>query len=320
MPSSNQHSEITKHSQKKAFSNFKALENRPSTLSLIIKMILCAIFWGGTFIAGRVTAPYAEPALLAFFRFSISSIFLLIILFSKQAFQVPTRKQFIGILLLAATGIFSYNILFFLGLQSVPANRASLIIANNPLAIALGAAIFFKERFTLIQIFGVILSIIGACIIFSRGDVLSLFTSFSTGDIIILGCVVSWTAYSLIGKKVISTLPALTTVTWTCIIGTIMFIPFAYSDFSLEKTALYPYTFWLSVFYLAFFGTVLGFVWFYDAVKYLGAARAGVFINIVPISGVILGALILKEPITLSIIIGGSFTLTGVFIASRKRK
>ncbi len=289
-------------------------------LFVVIKMVLCGIFWGGTFVAGRIAAPYADPALIAFFRFLLASLFLLAFLFYKHEFQIPSYKQFIGIFFLALTGIFLYNLCFFIGLQTVPANRASLFIANNPLAISVGAAIFLKERLSLIQIFGVILSIIGACIIVSRGEILSLFSSFSTGDLFILGCVGSWTAYSLIGKLVISSLSALVTVTWTCIIGSILFIPLVYNSFSLAQMQSFSYTFWLSIFYLAFFGTVLGFVWFYDAIKYLGAARAGVFINIVPISGVILGALVLNEAITLSIIIGGAFTLTGIYIASKKRK
>ncbi len=304
--------------------NKKTLELRPSTLSLVIKMILCAIFWGGTFIAGRISAPYADPALIGFFRFLCASLVLLCFTLSKHLFLIPTKKQFLGIILLASTGILTYNLCFFLGLQTVPANRASLIIANNPLAIALGAAIFLKEKLTIKQLFGVVLSILGASIIISKGDLLSLFNSFSQGDLIILGCVASWTIYSLLGKVVINTLPALITVTWTCIIGSFMFLPLAFPDFSLSVEYItqfsYPFKFWLSVFYLGFFGTALGFVWFYDAVKYLGAAKAAVFINIVPISGVILSALILNEPITLSILIGGIFTLTGVYIASKKTK
>ncbi len=297
-----------------------SFQNPPSTLSLVLKMVLCAIFWGGTFIAGRIAAPYADPALIGFFRFLCASLVLLTFAYAKHALFIPSLKQFIGIVLLASTGIFAYNLFFFLGLQTVPANRASLMIANNPLAIALGAAIFLKERLTIIQLLGVILSICGACIIISKGDIFSLFSSFSRGDLIILGCVVAWTAYSLLGKIISSSMPALATITWTCILGTLMFIPLAINKASFHEISNYPYYFWLCVFYLGFFGTALGFVWFYDAVKYLGAARAAVFINIVPITGVILGALVLDEPITLSIILGGTLTLIGVYIASKKRK
>ena len=68
--------------------------------------------------------------------------------------------------------------------------------------------------------------------------------------------------------------------------------------------------------YLAVFGTVLGFVWFYEGVRALGATRAGIFINVVPISAVILAYLLLHEPVTWSLAAGAVLVLSGVYLGA----
>jgi len=66
------------------------------------------------------------------------------------------------------------------------------------------------------------------------------------------------------------------------------------------------------------FGTVIGFVWFYEGVKLIGPTRAGLFINIVPISAVVLAFLILQEPITWSLAAGAILVLSGVYLTNKK--
>ena len=72
--------------------------------------------------------------------------------------------------------------------------------------------------------------------------------------------------------------------------------------------------------YLAVFGTVIGFVWFYEGVKAVGPTRAGLFINFVPISAVVLGFLVLHEQITWSLAVGAALVLSGVYLTNRTPK
>ena len=74
---------------------------------------------------------------------------------------------------------------------------------------------------------------------------------------------------------------------------------------------------WLNITYLAMFGTVLAFVWFYKGVHALGAARAAQFINLVPVSGVCLGVLLLDEPVTTPLLVGGVLVIFGLWLTNR---
>jgi drug/metabolite transporter (DMT)-like permease len=76
---------------------------------------------------------------------------------------------------------------------------------------------------------------------------------------------------------------------------------------------------WTSLLYLAFFGTVIGFFWHYEGIAAIGAARASVFINLVPVSGVFLGWLLLREPVNLSIIAGALLVVGGVYLTNAPR-
>ncbi len=295
----------------------KNISTSSSYWLLVVKMILCAAFWGGTFVVGKIAATYADAPFIGFFRFLTASIVLYAVLLTRGGLPRLTKKQFLGVTILALTGIWAYNMFFFYGLKTVPAARASLIVANNPLFIALGAALFLGERLTILKFSGICVSICGAVIIISGGHISNLFNSFAIGDIAIVGCVFSWAIYSLVGKVLLQKLSPLVAVTWACIIGTIFFIPFAFNSNSLTQIASMPVDFWLCALYLGIFGSALGFVWFYEAVKGLGATQAGVFINFVPVFGVLLGAIFLGEAITSAILVGGLFTITGVYLANK---
>lgn len=74
---------------------------------------------------------------------------------------------------------------------------------------------------------------------------------------------------------------------------------------------------WAALFYLGFFGTVLGFVWYYQGIQKIGAMKAAVFINFVPVSAIIFSFFILDEPLTGSLLAGTALVLSGVYLTNR---
>ncbi|MGD8371956.1 MAG: DMT family transporter [Syntrophobacterales bacterium] len=285
---------------------------------IYIKLFVTAILWGGTFIAGRVVARDVGPFSAAFFRFAIASIFLLIITYKVEKKLPPVRKgQVIPLILLGMTGVFSYNVFFFKGLKLVHAGRASVIIASNPVFIALFASYFFKEKLSLIKFVGIIISVTGAIVVISRGNPIEILKgSAGLGEFFIFCCVMSWVAYSLIGKAVMKDLSALVSVSYSSVVGAVgLFIP-AYLEGMVQHVSHYTKTEWLGIFYLGFFGTVLGFVWYYEGIKAIGATKASQFINFVPISAVVLAFFLLAEPITSSLVIGTLMVCAGVYLTN----
>ena len=126
-----------------------------------------------------------------------------------------------------------------------------------------------------------------------------------------------WVVYSLVGKQVMKELSPLTAVAYSSVVGTVLlFFPAGYNGL-FEKIAGASFVEWVCVGYLAVFGTVVGFVWYYEGVREIGAVRAGLFINLVPVSGVALGFLILNEPVSFSLAVGGVLVITGVYMTNK---
>lgn len=287
---------------------------------IYLKLILTTIFWGGTFIAGRFIAGKVDPYAAAFLRFLIASVFL-IILTVKIEGRLPSvnlSKLFV-IILLGLTGIFSYNIFFFSGLKHIQANQASLIIATNPIFISLCSALFFREKISFLKGLGLCLSVTGALIVISDGNLMSILEmGLGKGQLLIFGCVASWVAYSILGKLAMNDLSPITSVCYSSVAGTILlFFPACFRGL-FNQTAHYLPLEWASFFYLGFFGTVLGFFWYYEGIKAIGPMKAGIFINFVPVSAIILSFLILGETLSLSLGIGAAFIIAGVYITNTR--
>ena len=255
-----------------------------------------------------------DPYAAAFLRFAIASFFLLILIKIQDGkFPRINLRQFAFIFCLGMTGVFSYNVFFFSGLHTVEAGRASIIIALNPIAISLLSSFFFKERLTILKLLGILTSVTGALVVITYGDLSMIFSEpIGTGELFIFGCVASWVTYSLIGKVVMADVSPLVAVGYSAVVGAIALSIPAFSRGLAEQIINYSPAEWVSLFYLGFFGTVLGFFWYYQALNTVGPMKSSVFINFVPVSAIILAMIVLKEPVTLSLLIGALLVLTGV--------
>ena len=207
-----------------------------------IKLFLTAAFWGGTFIAGKVLAQNVGPFSASFLRFLIASLFLILITWKIEgSFPGIRKKQIFPLILLGLTGVFAYNVLFFKGLRLIDAGRASIIIANNPIFITLLSWLLFRERLTLLKFAGVLISVTGAVIVISKGDLNGIINGgLGLGEFYIFCCVASWVCYSLIGKTVMTHFSPLVSVTYASILGTAcLFIPALFEGNAERHEALY---------------------------------------------------------------------------------
>jgi len=283
-----------------------------------IKLLLTAIFWGGTFIAGRALSDHVAPFSAAFLRFAIASIPLLFMTYRMEGRFPPLQKEKIFyLLLLGLTGVFSYNVFFFKGLRLIHAGRASLIITNNPIFITIASFFLFKEKLNAVKIVGILVSVTGAMLAISRGNLQGMLTeSFGHGDLFIFLAVLSWVSYSLIGKRAMQDFSAIEAVTYASVSGAIMLFPAALAEGMSTDIFDYSLMNWFSLFYLGFFGTVLGFVWYYEGIQKLGPSKASLFINFVPITAIVLAFLFLDEPITISLLAGAAMVSMGVYLTN----
>ena len=291
---------------------FNLIHRNPLSL-VYLKLILTTIIWGGTFIAGRIAVQDVGVFSIAFLRFAIATLLLLAINAHQGHVQKLTFKQWVGIVFLGLTGILAYNAFFLGGLKLLPASRASLIVALNPIAIALSSAIIFRESLSKLKLFGILISLTGVSIILSKGNPIDLIkTGIETGDLLLFGCVASWVSYTLIGKQVLKTVSNLTATTYSCLVGAIALLPIALKEGLLADLPKLSLNAGFSTAYMGVFGTVIAFLWYSEGIRKLGTTRTGIFTNLVPTTAVLISVFGFGEPLTTYIVIGGTLVISGV--------
>jgi drug/metabolite transporter (DMT)-like permease len=284
-----------------------------------LKLFLTALFWGGMYIAGRIVVEDAGAFSVAFLRFFIASILLLAMTWKTEGgLTRPSKGQMFLLFCLGMTGIFSYNFFMFSGLRVVYAGRAALIMATNPVFIALFSARLFNENLNLPKISGIIMSVTGAAVVISRGQFSqTLSGALGWGELYMFCAVFSWVAYSLMGKVVMKELSPLVSVSYSSVVGTLaLFLPACMEGMMLDL-AKYSAKDWLCFLYLGLFCTVLGILWYYEGIRHIGATKASQFINFVPICAILLASFMLGEPITSSLAVGAILVFCGVYLMNR---
>lgn len=284
-----------------------------------LKLLLMALLWGGTFIAGRTVAQELAPLLAAFYRFLIATAALWVTVRLVQG-RLPrlTVRQWLGVSLLGLTGVFAYNYFFLSGLKTVPASRAALIIASNPTLTALVAWLLFHEPMPPFRVLGIGLALGGAVLLIGQGHWQVLFNSgFAEGELLIFCCVLMWVSYTFIGRWMLAALSPLVATTYACLSGCLMLLLGAVGEGLLTTPPTFSPAAWSSIVFLGLGGTALAFTWYYDGVSRIGPARAAVFINLVPVFAVLLSVLLLGERPTLYELTGGILVVIGVALAQR---
>lgn len=284
-----------------------------------LKLIGTMFMWGGTWIAGRVvaqelTAPLAVPAI----RFLLAGLALAgVALATEGRIPRPETGSEWGIVTgLAMTGIFLYALCFFYGLKHITAGRGALVVALNPVLVALGAWFFGRERMNPLKLAGIAIATAGCLTVIGNGNPLALLHGETgIGEWLILGCALCWTAYTFIGRQATKTLSPLAATLWASLLGAGLIGLAALFQGGTEMAA-WSWRVWTSVFFLAIGGTALAFTWFADGVRRIGAAKASVFVNLVPVFAVLQAAVLLDERLGLAVLGGGLLVIAGVWLTT----
>ena len=290
--------------------------------ALYLRLLCVPVLWGGTFIAGRIVSGQLPPATAGFLRYVLACVALLVVLhFSEglRALGQLSKRQMLGTVALGATGILAYNLLFFHALALLPAGRTSLIVALNPVVTLLLATVLLGDRMSRLRWLGIALALVGVWIVVTRGELVQLLASVGLGELSMFGAVCAWAVYTLLGRKLLQGLSPVVVTLWASLWGMLFLGLVAAPEVAQLQAAAFTPQVAASLLYLGVFGTAVAFVWYYEGIRKLGTARTVVFNNLVPVFGVLLGWLILGEPLSLSLLVGGSLAIAGVFLVNRAR-
>jgi drug/metabolite transporter (DMT)-like permease len=298
------------------------LESSPSnSLSTHLYLLGASVLWGLSWPAGKLVSQSVPPLHAAMWRFLIASIILLMWLFiQNKGFPRLRLKQWIGVLLGGATGIFGYAYFFMSGLTTASAARGSLLIAFTPVLTTFLAAIVFREKITQKITIGMLLALLGSLVVVSHGKLSGLLnTPLGIGDTLLMGCVVTWSVYCLLGKKLMEGMSPLTNIAYSSCVGFVLLMMAAITVEPSVNPLSYPASILSSLVFLALGATVLAYVWYFKGIAVLGAGAAAAYGSLVPVFGVLFSIVLLNESVESAVWVGGLLTLGGVALMNYAR-
>lgn len=295
-------------------------------------LALTNLLWGGNYLASKVVVAESPPFTAAFVRFLLATALILLLYARTPGARLPRRAEWPG---LAALGFvfFLYNVLFYAGLKATTSANAALLAAISPAMTAVLSAALGKERVRPVQVFGMALSFTGVALVVLKGAVglggsgtaaagsggpvgAGVF-AFNPGDSVIIAASTTWSFYTLLGKRAMETSSPLAVTAFAWVVGTALLFPAALIERHSHGWFAFSAAGWWSLAYVVVFSSVACFTWWYEGVKVVGPTRASVFINLIPLTGLVLSPLLLKEPVTLRQLAGAALILGGVYLVAQ---
>jgi drug/metabolite transporter (DMT)-like permease len=290
--------------------------------SIYLLLFLVPIFWGGSFSVGKHVVTEVPPITTAALRYGAAGLILVGITTWKRQWNVKQiRKNWFGLLLMALTGIFAYNALFFIGLQYTSAANGSLIVATSPVFMTILAVLLMGEGWSKTIGIGMVLSLTGVFIVITNGS-LNTMTSmkFNFGDLIFIGAMASWVLYGIMGKKTLKGIsPLLTTTVSTCI-GSLFLIGCSLFEEGWHKVPMMSGQVVVEFFYLTVLATVLGFILWNIGIQKIGASKTSAYMNLVPVNALLISVIFYDAQVNNIQIAGMALVLSGVYLVNRYKK
>lgn len=222
-------------------------------------LFLTVAIWASTFINIKVVLQQLPPNTIAFLRFSLASV-VLVLYFAATNQPGIKRKDWLRAGVCGLTGIALYNFFQNQGLKYAGATDAAILASLAPVFMALLGWLILHEKITGQQIFGIIVAFTGSLLVATNGSFrdLALNSTRLWGDFLVLLTGVVWAVYNIALKKLLDRYPPVTVLTYSTVIGTLLLFPlmlFESPQFSSVNLAG-----WLNIIYLGFMASALAYL------------------------------------------------------------
>ncbi|GGH46706.1 DMT family transporter [Microbacterium album] len=280
-----------------------------------LALVGATLSWAGNYLLGVIAVAETDPVSLTWMRWVLATAPLFAI---AQLVERPDWRAVLQswprLALLGLIGVAGYNLLLYAALDTETPFQLSLINAFNPALIAIAAVVFLGARLGWRGVAGILLALAGVLWIVSGGRPLAILEHPPRiGSLIMLGAIIAWTAYTIIGRSG-PRLPPISAVAVQGLIVAVCLTPFVLAQgLSLPQTTAGAW----SLAYIAVFPSIVSYVLWNYALQHVPPAQAGVSLNLITVFTAI-ATVLLGMAITVPQVVGGVLVLAGVVLAQER--
>jgi len=278
-------------------------------------LLVLSIIWGLAFVAIKQVVTELSPVNLALLRWLVASVpFLILLPLIGKPRAKFERRDIPRLLAVALANVVGYHISLYYAETTLSAGLSALLTSFGPIFIAILSYVLLNEKAGKKVLAGLLLAIAGTAVL-STGSISINDLSSYGGIVEALITALCYALFAVLGKPLVHKYGSAPTTIMAGLIGTAMMLPLLTPSFFTQASTL-SITGWAGVLYLSLLSTVFGYLMFYGLVSRGAVTRLSIQLYLIPVVSVIGGALLLNEPLTTSIVIGGGMMLTAVALST----
>lgn len=291
-----------------------------ATTKAYIFLVITGLGWAANAVVGKFAVGHVSPMTLTLFRWAISlSIIVALCLPQIRADWQKIRHHWVVVVALSGLGFTGFNALLYSALQYTSAINVVIEQAAIPGIIFVGNFLLFRIRLGMGQIAGYAITLIGVAVTASNGSLQTILDlGFNTGDLLMLLACIAYATYTL-------SLRYKPDIHWQSMFaasafgGLLAAVPLFAWEVSTPGYVAPDAIGWGAILFAALVPSLVSQVLYVRGVELIGANRAGLFINTIPVFGTLLAVIFLREPLLGFHFVALGLVITGIAIAERGR-
>lgn len=281
----------------------------------LLAVTLHTLISAGTYLVAKGTLLALAPMHVALFRFVVATLVMTLLAWRHPSFSKLRGER--SLIILGILAIPTNQVLFLVGISISTPTHAALLYSLTPGVVLIMSLMLRTERLDPLRTVGLAVALAGAFwVLADRG--LNLTEGPLRGDLLIFGAVACWSLFSVLAKPLATRHGALPVTAWSFIWGTLLFLPAGLWHVRVLDISTVPLAAWGGILYLAVPTSVVAYLLWNWALKWIDATQVAIFTNLQPPLTAVFSALIFKEDMTTGLILGGLLTLAGVTMTNIK--
>lgn len=298
-------------------STVDASQDRTGLIYLQLMFVMAT--WGLNIVSIKYLTQHMDIRALAALRIVVAFVAVTLIVKARRG-RIPRlgRVELAWVALAGFLVVYAHQTALVYGLQFSSAANGTLLMATSPLLSALLAALFYRERLTWLRIAGALLGLAGvAMVVVGSGAQIGL---TGWGDAIVFLAVAVFVFGGLVIQRISRTLDPLAMLWYMYLAGGLMLMAHAAMTPSSYDADNWSMTWWpwLVLLFSAVIASGVSNILWNAGIARLGISRAALFVNWLPIFGLLFAALFLDEHVTLVHVAGLACILSGTWLGLRR--